>query len=177
MLMPPSPRCRFDPATLDHKDEIRRVFAANADLFRLLETARDPEDMATSLLRLESLPPGGDPKRAWTAMIRPRETDGLHGILALYRGHPHPEALYIGGLYLLPDVHRQGLGAEIVRHLQAITPAQGFRTLYAGIGLKNWPALRFWLAMGFNRVTKMSGDDVHDDANFANIELVHDLEG
>ena len=36
-----------------------------------------------------------------------------------------------------------------------------------GVAPKNWPALRFWTATGFNRVVEIRGDKVYSDKSFA----------
>mgnify|MGYP006267687721 FL=1 len=43
------------------------------------------------------------------------------------------------------------------------------------VGLKNWQALRFWLNLGFNQITKIVGDEVYSDTTYADVELLKDI--
>ncbi|NLW80961.1 MAG: hypothetical protein GXY42_04725 [Desulfovibrionales bacterium] len=44
-----------------------------------------------------------------------------------------------------------------------------------GIGLRNWNALRFWIRLGFQRITGMSGSRVYAPNAFAFLELQKNL--
>jgi len=39
------------------------------------------------------------------------------------------------------------------------------------VALKNWPALRFWVKNGFNRIIEMHGDPVFSASSFADFIL------
>jgi GNAT superfamily N-acetyltransferase len=154
---------------------VRQVFQENAPLLRLLGPEHEAELLATSLIEYENLPPGGDSALVCNTLVRSLDTGETLGVMELYRGYPSTTALYIGALFLRPTVQRMGYGAEVVRHLKQRAAAAGFDSLYAAIGLYNWPALRFWLAMGFTRATRVAGDEQCGADRFAVLELVHDL--
>jgi hypothetical protein len=41
--------------------------------------------------------------------------------------------------------------------------------------LKNWPALRFWLSLGFNKIAGIMGDETYSETTFASLILERDL--
>jgi hypothetical protein len=42
--------------------------------------------------------------------------------------------------------------------------------------LRNWPALRFWVALNYDRITKIVGDPEYREHAYADIELAKSLE-
>jgi len=47
----------------------------------------------------------------------------------------------------------------------------GFRELRLTVDIKNWPAIRFWLKNGFDRITTFVGDKEYSNKSSAKIEL------
>ena len=45
------------------------------------------------------------------------------------------------------------------------------------MGLRNWPALGFWIRLGYDRITGLSGDRQFGEGKYAVIELEKRLLG
>jgi hypothetical protein len=52
----------------------------------------------------------------------------------------------------------------------------GYQEIRAAVGLRNWPALRFWVALNYDRITKIVGDPEYREHAYADIELAKSLE-
>ena len=171
----PSPHCVFEKVTPAHFEKAHQVFHENEETLFLLGPGYESDTLTHELVTCSGLPPGGVQQNVLNTIVTCRETGETLGVLELYRGYPTEDALYIGGLFLRPSWQGKGVGAEMVEHLKGVALRAGYRMIYAAVGMKNWPALRFWLAVGFSRVTKISGDGTFGESRFAIMELVHDL--
>jgi diamine N-acetyltransferase len=47
----------------------------------------------------------------------------------------------------------------------------GFSEARIGVHLKNWPALRFWTQLGFDKILGIVGDDKHTEKTFSVLKL------
>lgn len=169
-------RGRLREAAADDLDAITAVYDDLADLMRLLGPARPAADMARSMLDKAELPPGGAAEFARVRVIEHARTGELLGVLEYYCGYPSPDSLYIGSLFLLQRHHRNGYGAEVEAALAQLARDAGYRFLYAGVGLRNWPALRFWTARDYREITKIAGAAHYAPDSFAVIELRRTLD-
>ena len=167
--------CVFVDCTEMQRALIRDVFAENRETLALLGPLEAPEELAGRLIAAPDLPPGGSVAYTRNAVIQCRATQVGLGVLELYRGYPDAQTLYIGGLFLRPAWQGRGLGSEIVAALKRSARAAGYQRLGAAVGLKNWPALRFWIAAGFTQIGHVRGDAAYGPERFANLGLLYDL--
>ena len=72
-----------------------------------------------------------------------------------------------------PSPRRKGLGyaEESVELLAEAARSAGFSRIRLGVSLGNWPALRFWHRMGFDKVAGFVGDKLPADGASASIVL------
>jgi hypothetical protein len=96
------------------------------------------------------------------------EDDSVIGCLVIFFEYPLSDVLYLGGLYILQERQSSGYGKETVKTLFANFQGYRFRLIAS---LKNWKALKFWIDLGFNKVTGYFGDLEHSESTFAEIEL------
>lgn len=164
---------RVDESVLS---SVQQVFSENREIFELLGDSSSAEEQANRYVRYESIPPGGVRWREQRFLIRDMENRGAVGILSAYFGYPAPGTMYIGALFLRPICQNRGYGHEIVKELEKRAAHIGFSEARAGVGLKNWQALRFWTGCGYSRITKIKGDSDFSAASMANVELSKDLE-
>jgi GNAT superfamily N-acetyltransferase len=155
---------------------VQQVFTENREIFELLGDSESPDEQALNYVRYESIPPGGVHWREQRFLIRDVENRDSVGILSAYFGYPTPETMYIGALFLRPSCQRRGFGHEIVSELEHRAVSIGFCEARAGVGLKNWAALRFWTSCGYSRITKIKGDTEFSPGSLANVELLKELE-
>ncbi|MFC1600938.1 GNAT family N-acetyltransferase [Candidatus Sumerlaeota bacterium] len=151
------------------------VFADNVDAIRSQGADRQPERLASILLRHESLPPDGNPSQEQTSLIADKASNQTIGLLSFYRGYPTSKTLYIGSLFFRRDWQGRGLGREVTEELERRALQEGYEVAKVAVGLKNWPALRFWIALGFNRIAGITGDKESAEATYADIELTKNL--
>lgn len=169
-------RCRLLEARENDLPVVTTILAENRAVFPLLGPERDLERLAMSVLRHDRLPPNGHSAHEKSFLIRNRSDDELLGLLSVYRGHPTTETLYIDHLFLRPRWQRRGIGREVMAALERRAARAGYREIRAAIGLRNWPALRFWVALNYDHITKIVGDPDYREHAYADIELAKPLE-
>jgi len=164
-------RCLVAPAGDGNLLRMASIFSDNAEVLRSLGKDCAVEKLASDLLHHAALPPNGDPNREHACLIVDKESKEAIGLLGVYCGYPKGTTFYIGSLFLKRNWQRRGFGGEIVRALELNALEQGYDEARVNVGLKNWPALRFWVGLDYNRVTRISGDRAFADTAYANIEL------
>lgn len=134
-----------------------------------------PEEFAADLLLHRDLPAVCDPGSEKTFLVLDKRLGRVCGLLSYYCGYPNKDTLYIGSLFLLQKRQRQGLGRELIKTLEQLALSQGYAEARIAVGLKNWPALRFWLVLGFQHISKLSGAGQTPETGYADLELVKAL--
>ncbi len=132
---------------------------------------KTPSNYAFLTLTDGNLPPEGKKEQFYAKSIYIKQTNEIIGALELYNGYPTPEVLWIGWLFILPKYQRAGYAKEVVKYICAEAKQAGFEKVRLGVHLKNWPALRFWHAMGFDKIIKIAGDEVYSETTFASAVL------
>ena len=136
---------------------------------------RDPDQMRKSLSG-EHLPPEGSKNLCRLQSVRLIKDETLVGYLELYHGYPDATIFWLATLAIHVSFQHQGLGRELIAGLvKQIESLNHYSEIGIGVGLKNWPALRFWISCGFDRITKFDGDSVCTDKTFANLWLCKQL--
>lgn len=168
-------RCRLLEAGEETLETIIEILRGNQETLALLFPEVVPEAMAMGLINRQAIPPGGEPDRLKTYLITGPEEQRRFGFLSVYCGYPRTDILYVGDLFLHPDWQGQAFGQEVASSLEQIAAGSGFREIRLAVGLKNWLALRFWIRLGYTRITKLSGDRNFKADAFANLELCKSL--
>lgn len=178
------------PALIPARWSTERLLVRDADLAecdrlqRLYETGSylEPwfgEPFAPGVIRRAltegDLPPGGAMERFKLQVICLRSNPDPIGLLNLYHGYPAENTLWIAYLFLHPDIQQQGYGRETVAALLREAARAGYSKAGIGVQLKNWPGLRFWVSLGFDRITGIYGDRRHSDTTFSVIGLERQL--
>lgn len=167
-----SARMSLEPFEESHIPAVTRIFAENLSIVRWLGPERDPGVLARDAVFAETLPPGGrrDDELGW--LIRDNDTGEALGLLQVHVHYPADESAYIGALFFVPDAQEDGRGREIVQAIHDRLQSAGAIEARVAVGLRNWVALRFWLAMGYESIAKVSGDEAYGAGAFASLELV-----
>ena len=131
------------------------VFGELMPLFERTGRAAPAMAMAQGAIEHEILPPGGSRERARTLVIRARAGHEVAGVLGYYVGYPEKDTLYVSQLFLRPRWQGMGLGREVMGALEARAAGAGVREIRLGVDPGNWGALRFWVRMGYDRITKL----------------------
>ena len=134
--------------------DVVRIFEENDELLRQLGHRSSPVVQARDVIHRETLPPNGTRERARAFVIRRRDEDEIDGVVGCYGGYPAADTLYIGDLFLRPRCHGQGIGREVMDAVE--NRARGeFTEIRLAIDSGNWGALRFWVRIGYDRITKL----------------------
>ncbi len=130
------------------------------------------ENPMQALLNGEDLPPEGVKEQFKLQSIYLRDSFKLIGYLAIYHGYPDQDALYIAVLAIHTQFQHNHYGKELMTQFAQETRELGlYSRLVLTVSIKNWPALRFWLNNGFNRILKFKGDPICTVKTFALLQL------
>ena len=168
-------RCLVLEAQEEDLPTMASIFAGNVDAVRSQGPDCQPERLASILLRHEGLPPEGKPSQEQTFLIVEKASKRSIGLLSFYCGYPTDTTLYVGSLFFLPDWQGRGLGREVIEYLERRARQKGYEEAYVAVGLKNWPALRFWVALGFNHISGIAGGEQNAETAYADVELTKNL--
>ena len=132
----------------------------------------DEEGSMQNVLDGGDLPPNGSKEFFRLQSVRAKATGQLVGFLDLYHGYPTAEVFWVGLLVIQPQFQKSGYGREVICGLkETLAEVGGYRVIRLGVALKNWPALRFWTRLGFDRIIAIKGDEVHSENTFAFVTL------
>jgi ribosomal protein S18 acetylase RimI-like enzyme len=167
-------RLTVENAKLEEVDPLSQLNKMSNYMVQWEGLAREPDAILKKVTEGD-LPPGGKKELYRIQAIRLKDTGRLVGILEVYHGYPTDEVFWIGFLFIHPDFQQMGLGMECIDQLKMIVKANGYSAIRLGVALKNWPAIRFWLRNGFDRVVKYSGDSMISENTFAFLVLEYPL--
>ena len=122
-------------------------------------------------LKAGHLPPNGRKENYYLLSIRRKHDDKIIGILDIYQGYPDEKTLWLGQLVIDKKLRNQSFGHEVIDELKSWSISKGFEKIQIGVYLKNWLALKFWIANGFDKINRISADKEYSDNNFAVIAL------
>ena len=67
--------------------------------------------------------------------------------------------LYVSRLIVRDEYRRQGIGKKLVAFIVRNAQQEGYRELSIGVDLDNYPALRLYAQMGFDRIVHIGEDE------------------
>ena len=67
--------------------------------------------------------------------------------------------LYVSRLIVKDEYRRQGIGKKLVNFIVRNAQQEGYRELSIGVDLDNYPALRLYAQMGFDRIVHIGEDE------------------
>ena len=117
------------------------------------------------------LPPNGSKEFFRLQSLRLSNTGQMIGFLTIYHGYPTANIVWINYLFIHPDFQGKGYGQELVGGLSDKVKSLGFTTMRTLVDVKNWPALRFWVQGGFDKVIQYLGDKIISENTFAHLIL------
>jgi ribosomal protein S18 acetylase RimI-like enzyme len=117
-------------------------------------------------------PPNGSKELYRMQTIRLRSTERAIGFAGCYHGWPEPDTFYVTEVMIDAQFQGQGYGQELARGLtDQVAQLGAYRRICLLAALKNWPALRFWMRAGFDRMVDYKGDKRHSPETFAYLML------
>lgn len=118
-----------------------------------------------------NLPNGGNKEFYKIQSIYLKESIDIIGYIEIYHGYPKKDVLYVGFLYINPEFQHKGFGQEVVKNFINEAYDAGYSRVYINIDLKNWPSLRFWTKLGFDKIIGIYGDKEYTENTYASVEL------
>lgn len=126
--------------------------------------------------RGQVLPPNGKKERNRTQTIASKKTNKPVGYVIFYHGYPKKDVMWIGALMISPKHQGKKYGQQLVTQFaKEAKKLRGFSSIGIGVAVKNWPAMRFWIANGFTRIIKIKGDKTHAEKAFADLHLLKNI--
>ena len=152
-----TPRCRLNRATRSDITAITQVFQDNWPLLESTGAALPPSELAEDAVFNKTLPPNGDPSRAFTYAITTTADDQLAGLVECYAGYPDETCLWTAKLFLRSSAQDMGYGREIMHEVEAAAKRSGMVEARTAINIPNWGALWFWSRIGYTRICGIHG--------------------
>ena len=66
---------------------------------------------------------------------------------------------YVSRLIVKKEFRQQGIGKELVKLIKIKAKEEGFSELAIGVDLDNYPALKLYIATGFNQIVHIDEDE------------------
>ncbi|MEK4662980.1 GNAT family N-acetyltransferase [Priestia sp. FSL H7-0729] len=87
-------------------------------------------------------------------------------------GYPSEDSLYLEFLYIQSEIQKQGYGQELIQALTLHCSELGYKEIRINVALINWPALRFWIKSGINKISlKNIAKGEYTNGNFLSLQL------
>lgn len=120
----------------------------------------------------KNLPPNGKKELHRLQSIKLKESKQIIGYFVLYHGFPDQRTFWIAVLAVHTDYQGKKLGQEVVDGLvREVKNLQIYNRIGGSVGIKNWPALRFWINAGLNTIINFQGDKTYSEKSFADLWL------
>ncbi len=101
-----------------------------------------------------------------------RGTDAIIGYFHLYHNAPKLRHVVISMFVMHPHFQKNRYGSELVYGIWEQFKQLGeYDCIWLRVSLKNWPALRFWIDMGWTTIIHYEGDTVLADDTMAAVVL------
>lgn len=165
-------RLLFNDIKFQEIKEVQRLYEDSSQINRWGERGSD-RNYIQRCYESGDLPPEGEKNKYKLQTIR-LMTDGQHltGFMSLYHDYPSIDAAYISFFCIGNDYKSKGYGQEAIHHLVLELERLQYKQIRVNVALKNWPALRFWSKLGFDRIGGLYGDKEYSDSAHADMELI-----
>jgi ribosomal protein S18 acetylase RimI-like enzyme len=160
-------------STVDDLPELDQILTACAYIeeWSGWKSENHSEKSMLSNLTEGDLPPNGSKEFFRLQSIRLHDTGRMIGFLEMYHGFPTTEIVWIVFLAIIPDCQGKGYAQELVCGLSDKVKRLGFTGMRLLVDVKNWPALRFWVQAGFDKIIQIQGDKIISENTFAHLIL------
>lgn len=129
-----------------------------------------------NLLAHPDYPPNGHRDNLRIQTIRERNSQEVVGVLEIYHGYPNKNIFWVSMLQIKKEYQKLGYGQEVMNHLiEQVEQLNLFSSMQCAVYLKNWPGIRFWTKLGFNRIVKYYGAAEYSSDDFAAVMLRRDF--
>lgn len=158
-------------ATLEEAD-VLQVLCEKSDYLRMWEGNEpiEPDHIKKTILEGD-LPPNGVKENFRIQTFRVKSTNELVGYMTYYFGYPTEEIVWINFLFVDPDYQGTGFSMEVMTVFNELLMSTHISKIRLLVKLKNWPAMRFWTGLGYDKIISYYGDKVLSDETFAGLVI------
>jgi diamine N-acetyltransferase len=103
--------------------------------------------------------------------LRLKDGEKMCGYFHIFHGMPQPDLCWISIFVMHPEFQGQHLAQEVVSQMIDLLRKAGYRAIWLEVYLRNWPALRFWINMGFTTIVAYEGEKTMTDQSQARLLL------
>ncbi len=101
-----------------------------------------------------------------------RGGENIIGYFHLFHDAPITHHVWISMFAVHPHFQKNRYGSELAYGIWDQFRSLGeYEAIWLRVYLKNWPALRFWIEMGWRTIVRYEGDTVHADDTMAAVVL------
>jgi len=105
-----------------------------------------------------------------------RGGDNIIGYFHLFHDAPKLGQVWISMFVVHPHFQKNRYGSELAYGIWDQFRQLGeYEAIWLKVCLKNWPALRFWIDMGWRTIVHYEGDTVHAEDTMASVVLERKL--
>jgi ribosomal protein S18 acetylase RimI-like enzyme len=160
-------------ATMKDVPNLRNVFNACSYLGEWDNTFFEETEEAFIKLVSKSLGLDHSPKDIFKMQsVSLRGVDAIIGYFHLFHDAPLPRKVWISMFVVHPHFQKNRYGSELAYGIwNQFKQIGDYEAIWLKVCLKNWPALRFWIDMGWQTIIHYEGDTVHADDTTASIVL------
>lgn len=162
-------------ATPDDAGELQRIFNANVGIGALDPTFQEyPLEEFVGLINRHKGEPSNPTELFRLQLFREHGSNLPAGYFHCYYRHPEPGVVLLSMFVLKPEFQDRGLGKECVAAiLNHIGNLLDYRVVRINVYVRNWPALRFWIAAGFTSINELRSPKEYSDNEHASLVLEH----
>ncbi len=172
----------WSSARLDVRDSVPEEADALCSLFNACsyagawdETFRPEEPEVLAELIGRSMAPGNHFRMQ---TVRAKGSVEIVGYFHLSFDFPKPKLAWISIVVVDPRHQRKGFGRELVAGLVGQVQAlRSYKAIWMKVYLKNWPALRAWISVGFRDIIEYRGEKTFSPDGHASLILARKLGG
>jgi len=97
--------------------------------------------------------------RSFNYCLKQNNEGTLLGYFQCIAEYPESGTMWINALIIDPRHHGKGIGRDFLRSFEQKIYSDIIHNLSLRVSLKNYPALRFWIANGFTNIHRFQGED------------------
>jgi ribosomal protein S18 acetylase RimI-like enzyme len=94
----------------------------------------------------------------------------LNDLIKIREGFPRDDIIWINTVTFHPEYQAQGYGPELMKGLiEIVEGLESHTRMRTYVNLNNWPSLRLYMKVGFDKMVKIAGNKVYTDKAEAHV--------
>lgn len=97
--------------------------------------------------------------RSFSYCLKHNDEGALLGYFQCIADYPESGTMWINAMIINPHYQGKGIGREFIQSFEQKIYSDVIKNLSLRVSLKNYPALRFWIANGFTSINRFQGEE------------------